>query len=45
MFWGCFTYDKKGPCYVYKPETKVERDAAAQKISELNAELEPLMRD
>ena len=17
MFWGCFSYDKKGPCYVY----------------------------
>jgi hypothetical protein len=21
MFWGCFTYDYKGPCYIYYPET------------------------
>ena len=44
MFWGCFTYDKKGPCHVYKPETRVERASAAQTISQLNAELEPVMR-
>lgn len=21
MFWGCFTYDFKGPCHIYYPET------------------------
>ena len=21
MFWGCFTYDHKGPCHIYYPET------------------------
>lgn len=44
MFWGCFTYDKKGPCHVYKPEIRVEKQMAAQKISELNAKLEPLLQ-
>jgi transposase len=21
MFWGCFSYDKKGPCHIWSPET------------------------
>jgi hypothetical protein len=21
MFWGCFLYDRKGPCYCWAPET------------------------
>jgi hypothetical protein len=21
MFWACFTYDHKGPCHIYYPET------------------------
>ena len=45
MFWGCFIYDKKGPYYVYKLETKVEKEVAAQKISKLNAKLETQMRE
>lgn len=23
MFWGCFSYDKKGPCHIWKPETEI----------------------
>jgi hypothetical protein len=26
MFWGCFTYDCKGPCYVYLKETAEQRE-------------------
>jgi hypothetical protein len=32
MFWGCFSYDKKGPCHIWKPETKTERAAAQKEI-------------
>ena len=28
MFWGCFTFDKKGPCYVQKLETAIEKKQA-----------------
>ncbi|EDU45986.1 fatty acid synthase S-acetyltransferase [Pyrenophora tritici-repentis Pt-1C-BFP] len=45
MFWGCFSYDKKGPCHVYQPETKAEKEDAARRIEQLNAELEPLQRE
>jgi hypothetical protein len=45
MFWGCFTYEKKGPCHCWTPETKQEKEEAARKIDELNEELEPLMRE
>jgi len=28
MFWGCFSYNKKGPCHVWRPETaKQKKDA------------------
>lgn len=44
MFWGCFTYDQKGPCHCWKPETAQERRESAGQIEELNRELEPSMR-
>jgi transposase len=44
MFWGCFSYDKKGPCHIWKPETKIERAAAQKEIDKLNEELEPILR-
>src|SRR5215471_5128591 len=25
MFWGCFSYDKKGPCHIWKKETAAEK--------------------
>ena len=25
MFWGCFSYDKKGSCHIWKTETKKEK--------------------
>jgi len=41
MFWGCFSYDKKGPCHIWKPETKQEKEQAKKEIEKLNAEMEP----
>ncbi len=45
MFWGCFTYDKKGPCHCWLPETKKEKEDAEKEIEKLNADLEPIMRE
>ncbi len=25
MFWGCFSYHKKGPCHIYLPETAQQK--------------------
>lgn len=44
MFWGCFSYDKKGPCHIYTPETKKEKEAAQEQIDALNEELEPIKK-
>ena len=44
MFWGCFSWDQKGPCYIWKPETKKERIANDKILTKLNKELEPIMR-
>ena len=44
MFWACFSYDKKGPCHCWTPETKKEKEAATARINELNQELEPIMK-
>jgi len=41
MFWGSFSYDKKGPCVCWKPETKQEYEASLKAISVLNEGLEP----
>lgn len=45
MFWGCFTYDKIGPCHCWTPETNQEKEEATNQIDGLNKELEPLMRE
>ena len=37
MFWGCFSYDKKGPMHIWKPETAAERRAAQSELDALNA--------
>lgn len=44
MFWGCFSYDYKGPCHIWKPETAAETAEAEKEIQLLNAELEPICR-
>jgi hypothetical protein len=45
MFWGCFTYKKKGPCHYWAPETAKEKAAAKEEIEKINKELEPLMKE
>jgi transposase len=45
MFWGCFTYEKKGPCHCWTPETKKDKEQAAIYINKLNTGIEPLMRE
>jgi hypothetical protein len=36
MFWGCFTYDYKGPCYIYYPETEEQKVHYEEAIDKLN---------
>lgn len=45
MFWGCFSFERKGPCHCWRPETKKEREYSIQKIDEMNKLLEPIMRE
>ena len=45
MFWGCFTYEKKGPCYVWQPETAAEKKEAATAIAALNEGREQRLRE
>ena len=41
MFWGCFSYDKKGPCHIWKNETAAEKRECAADLAKINAALEP----
>jgi hypothetical protein len=45
MFWACFSYNKKGPCHCWIPETKKEKEAATIRVNKLNKELEPIMKE
>jgi hypothetical protein len=36
MFWGCFTYDYKGPCYIYYPKTEFQKVENQDIIEALN---------
>jgi hypothetical protein len=44
MFWGCFSYDKKGPCHIWKPETTQERRDAEEDLEKINEAIEPTMK-
>jgi hypothetical protein len=37
MFWGYFSYDKKGPFYIWKAETAVQKKAAEADLKAKNA--------
>jgi transposase len=41
MFWGSFSYDKKGPCHCWSPETAQEKRASEKELEALNILLEP----
>jgi hypothetical protein len=36
MFWGYFIYDYKGPCYIYYPETEIQKAENQDVIETLN---------
>jgi len=44
MFWGCFSYDWKGPIHIWKAETAAEKKKAKEEIAQLNILLEPEAR-
>jgi hypothetical protein len=44
MFWGCFSYDKKGPCHIWTEETPKEKKEAERWLAEMNEKLEPICR-
>ena len=45
MFWGAFSYNKKGPYYCWALETAQERAASKKAIKKINKELKPVMRE
>ncbi|KAL6352059.1 hypothetical protein LRP88_14872 [Fusarium phalaenopsidis] len=45
MFWAAFSYDKKGPCHCWGPETAKERKESDLRLKEINQELEPIMKE
>jgi hypothetical protein len=45
MFWGAFSYDKKGPCHCWGPETAAEKKEAEKIINKMNEDLEAVMRE
>lgn len=40
MFWGCFSYDYKGPYHIYKSETAAQKKAAKKVMDDYNAYIE-----
>lgn len=44
MFWGCFSYDHKGPHYIWKPETSDEKQKAKAFLKKYNEALEPIAK-
>jgi hypothetical protein len=36
MFWGCFSYDYKGPCYIYYKETEEQKIFYKEKMQQNN---------
>jgi hypothetical protein len=44
MFWGCFLYNKKGPCYIWETETLKEKKEADTWLAEQNKILKPICK-
>ena len=40
MFWGCFSYDFKGPCHIWERETAAKKRKAKNDLNQRNEELE-----
>ena len=45
MFWGSFSYERKGPCHCWAPETAQEKRTAVSEIEKLNEEIEPVLKE
>ena len=41
MFWGCFSYDRRGPCHIYRKETAASKKAAEEFMRQINTQNEP----
>lgn len=39
MFWACFTYDHKGPCHIYYPETLEQIAENEERMEQINTEI------
>jgi hypothetical protein len=44
IFWGGFSYDEKGACHIFQPETAQEEKIADEVLEEINKRNEPLCR-
>lgn len=44
MFWGCFSYNKKGPCHIWIPETSQAKKNAEKELAIINREREAKAR-
>jgi hypothetical protein len=44
MFWGCFSWNKKGPCHIWITETAKEREQANKELNELNNALKDQLK-
>lgn len=40
MFWGCFTYDKKGPCHVWEKQSAADKIAMNKDLDARNKRIE-----
>ncbi len=44
MFWGCFSWYRKGPFHIWKSETEAEKKEVAEAIDTWNREAEPVLK-
>jgi hypothetical protein len=44
VFWGCFSYDSKGPCHIWKRQTVAQKEKDDADLTEINALLEPIAK-
>lgn len=45
MFWGAFSYDKKGPCHIWEKETAYEKKRSIQILEEYNSKREAIAKE
>ena len=45
MFWGSFSYDKKGPCHIWLPESAQDKKIAEKELALINQRNEAACRE